>query len=109
MLDAYSVDDIVISQHGSYDEWNEPVSGSEVEVRGYVEWKTRLTININGEQVVSTIQIYIKKRILDDLLLRPLTHEDSVKSINGADINRAIITVHQPKAFSSPHYEVYLA
>jgi len=109
MLDVYSVDDIVIVQQGGYDEWNEPLSGAQIEIKGYVEWKTKLVIDINGERVTSTIQIYIKKRKLDDLLSSALTHEDMVKSINGVDIDRAIIAVHQPKAFSKSHYEIYLA
>lgn len=109
MLDVYSVDDIVIVQQGGYDQWNEPLSGSQIEIKGYVEWKTKLVINTNGEKVVSNIQIYIKKRKLDKLLVSTLSHEDIVKSINGVDIDRAIITVAQPKAFSAPHYEIYLA
>ena len=109
MLDAYSVDDIVIVQHGGYDAYNEPLSGTEIAIKGYVDWKTRLAINIEGEKVNSTIQIYIKKRRLDLLLATPLTHEDMVKSINGVVVDRAIITVGQPKALSAPHYEVFLA
>lgn len=109
MLDAYSVDDIVIIQQGGYDEWNEPKSGSQIEIKGYVEWKTKLVIDANGEKVASSIQIYIKKRRLDKLLVSTLTHEDMVRSINGVVIDRAIITVAQPKAFSAPHYEIYLA
>jgi len=111
MLDAYSVDDIVIWKYDSYDEWNEPLSGSgaEVEIRGYVNWGTKLVIGLTGEKVTSTVQIYIKKRILDHRLARPLSHEDMIKSINGDEIRRAIIAISQPKAFDNPHYEVYLA
>jgi hypothetical protein len=109
MLNAYSVDDIIITQSGGYDEWNEPLPEVEIEIKGYAEWKTRLVRNVSGEEVTSTIKLYIHKRNLDDKLTQALTHEDRVKSINGSEIDRAIITVHEPKAFSNPHYEVYLA
>jgi hypothetical protein len=111
MLNGYSVDDIEIGKYIGEDEWNEPLSGSGsvVEIRGYVEWKTKLVRNIKGEEVVSTIQIYIEKRRLDLRLGRALVHEDRVKSINGDDIDRAIMAIQQPKAFSRPHYEIDLA
>ena len=109
MLNAYSVDEIVIIQSQGHDDWGEPSPEVEVSIRGYAEWKTRLVRNLAGEEVTSTIKLYISKRRLDKLLTQALSHEDRIKSINGDEINRAIITIHQPKAFSSPHYEVFLA
>ena len=109
MLNAYAVDDIVIIQHGGYTPINEPLSGTEIAIKGYAEWKTKLVRDIKGEEVTSTIQIYISKRRLDAELTDALSHEDRVKSINGVEIDRAIITVHAPKHFSMPHYEIYLA
>ncbi len=109
MLRAYSVDDIIIMQSGGYDEWNNPVEATEIEIKGYAEWKTNLVRNIKGEEVTSTIKLYIRKKDLDLLLAKALSHEDRVKSINGNEINKSIINIHQPKAFSNPHYEIYLA
>lgn len=108
MLNVYSVDEIVITQAAGYDEWNEPLPDREITIRGYAEWKTKLIRNIKGEQVASMITIYISKRRLDNLLARSLSHEDRIKSINGNDIDRAIINISQPKAFSNPDYEIYL-
>jgi len=109
MLNAYSVDVLVITQSQDHDDWGEPLPELSVNVRGYVEWKTRLVRNLAGEEVTSTIKISISKRRLDAMLARPLSHEDRINSINGAAIDRAILAIHQPKAFSMPHYEVYLA
>lgn len=103
------VDEIIITQSTGVDEWGEPLPEVDVNIKGYVEWKTRLVWDINGEEVVSTVAIYIKKRTLDNVLARTLSHEDRVKSINGDEIDRAIINIHQPKAFSNPHYEIQLA
>ena len=109
MIDSYAVDDLVISLGPTIDVWQEPVSGSSVEIKGYAVWKTQLVRDLAGEEVVSTIMLYISKRRLDALLGRSLTHEERIESINGVSIDRSIIAIHTPKAFSNPHYEVFLS
>lgn len=109
MLNAYSVDEIVITQNVSKDDWREPLSAYSISIMGYVNYKTVLIRNIKGEQVTSQIQIYISKHRLDDLLTQALTHEDRIYSINGIVIDKAIMKIDTPKHFSMPHYEIYLA
>jgi hypothetical protein len=109
MLNAYSVDDIIIIQSGGYDEWNNPLEEIEISIKGYAEWKTSLVRNIKGEQVASSIKLTIRKKALDTVLTKELSHEDRIKSINEIEIDKPIINIHQPKAFSNPHYEIYLA
>ena len=104
---AYCVDEITILKWTGYDEWNEPLSGETITVKGYVEWKTRLVRDIKGEERVSTVMIYLPKKI-DKLLGRPLSHEDRL-IVGEESIERSIISISQPKAFSRPHYEVNLS
>ena len=109
MIDSYSVDDLVITQSNGFDVWGEPLSGTTIEIKGYAVWKTWLVRDLAGEEVVSSVMIYINKRRLDALLGRVLSHEDRIESINGISIDRSIIAIQTPKAFSNPHYEVYLS
>lgn len=97
------------------DSWGEPLSGTIIDVKGYVEWKTRLVRNRQGEEVVSTVMIYLPKKIARrGYLGRSLLHEDKIQ-IGSEDFERAIIDIRTPKDFSpnismfGPHYEVYLA
>ena len=109
MIDSYSVYDLVITQSNGFDVWGEPLSGTPVEIKGYAVWKTHLVRDLAGEEVVSSVMIYINKRRLDALLGRVLTHEERIESINGVSIDRSIIAIHTPKEFSNPHYEVDLS
>lgn len=106
---SYCVDEIMIEMWNGYDSWNEPLSGTIVTVKGYVEYKTRLIRNLKGEEVVSSCMIYLPKKIERAAYLgRRLMHEDRIW-LAGEDSWRAIIDIRQPKDFSSAHYEVYLA
>ena len=110
MIGVYCVDDLVIVKWNGEDTWGEPCSGTMVEVKGYVEWKTRLVRNLQGEEVVSTVTIYIQKKIDRPAYLnRALCHEDRIIEVNGETFDRAIIAINAPKDFSHPHYEVALA
>jgi len=109
MINAYMVDPLTIIKWMGQDDWGEPLSGAMVEVKGYVEYKTRLVRNVQGEQVVSSVTVMLPKKIDGaGYLGRALCHEDRIQ-IGGEDFNRAIIAIHTPKAFSGPHYEVSLA
>ena len=109
MINAYMVDPITIIKWNGEDTWGEPLSGSMIEIKGYVEYKTKLVRNIHGEEVVSSVTVMLPKKI-DGIsyLGRVLCHEDRIQ-INTESFNRAIIAIHTPKAFSNPHYEVSLA
>lgn len=109
MINAYCVDEITIFASNGNDSWGEPLSGTAVTVRGYVEYKTRLIRNIRGEEVVSTVMVRLPLSIERSTFLgRPLSHEDRLW-IEGESFDRAIIDVRRPKHWTDPHYEVYLA
>ena len=108
MINAYCDDPIVIVMWGSNDSWVEPTSGSRIDFEAYVEWKTRLIRNQRGEEVVSSVMVYLPKRKLEVALGRELLHEDRIVLMD-QPYERAIIDIRQPKDFSHPHYEVYLA
>ena len=107
MIGAYMIDLITIWKWNGYDSWNEPLSGTAIETKGYVTWKTRLVRDIRGELVPSTVTVLLQKKI-DDLIGRSLCHEDMIE-IGGISNPRSIIAIGQPKAFSGPFYEVNLA
>ena len=128
MMNAYAVDEIVIVAHGGNDSWGEPESGELVDIRGYVEWKTHLVRNRRGgqggvqtpEEVVSTCMVYLPKRRVVAALGRELSFEDRIivdqggveetyGDVPASQLSRAIVDIRQPKDFSRPHYEVYLA
>jgi hypothetical protein len=119
MINAYCVDEIIIVKHMGNDSWGEPASGEMVVLKGYVEWKTRLIRNQKGEECISSCMAYLPKRKLVRVLGRGLRLEDRIIIDQGgveiysgmpdSSLSRAIIDIRQPKDFSHPHYEVYLA
>ena len=120
MMNCYAVDTIIIIKHMGNDSWGEPESGEQVTVKGYVEWKTRLVRNSKGEECVSNVMVYLPKRKTVNALGRGLQLEDRLIIDQGGveeyysgmpdnSLDRAIIDIRQPKDFSSPHYEIFLA
>ena len=113
MISSYLVDDIIIIKDAGVDIYNEPNATSEVEVKGKFEYKTRLLSDLSGQEVtagakgavVSSAMVYFAESIDDDLG-RMLIHKDRIKL--GA-IEHTILKIDRPKAFSNPHYEVYVA
>lgn len=109
MINVYCVDELTIFKHLGNDSWGEPLSGTAVTVKGYVEWKTTLRRDARGEQVLSTVMVYLPKSIERSAYLgRPLTHQDRIW-IGGESFDRAIVDIVTPKHWTDPHYEVYLA
>lgn len=112
MMNAYAVDRITIVKWEGADSWGEPISGSSgslVDVKGYVEWKTKLVRDQKGEERVSSVMIYLPIKVEGSAgLARKLTHEDRI-IIGGESFDRAIIDIRRPKDFSHPHLEIYLA
>jgi hypothetical protein len=109
MMDAYCVDEITILRWNGQTSWGEPVSGTEITVKGYVDWKTRLVRNSTGEQVTSAVMVYLPKKVeRAGYLGRKLSHEDRIW-LPDESFDRAIIEIRRPKDFSHEHLEVYLA
>jgi len=124
MIDVYCVDPITIVRHVGYDAWNQPIvdsgsasgsasisaSGSAaIVIKAWVQWKINLVRDSKGEEVTSSIMVYIPKKVeRAEYLGRELTLEDRI-IIGAATFDRAIIAILKPKSFSRPYYEVYLA
>jgi len=107
MIDAYLVDPITIVIEGAVDDWGEPTSGSRIDIMAYINYKTRFVKAITGEQVLSKAMIYIPHWIESSgYLARALSHKDFIE-FDG--IRHAILFIDEPKHFSDPHYEVYIA
>lgn len=99
MLRAYMNDDITILYDEGENDWGEPNPKTEIEMKAYLDWKTHLIRNLEGEQVVSRGIAYIMPS-------RDVTHKDMIK-IDG--IEYAILDVREGKDFSENHQEVHLA
>jgi hypothetical protein len=109
MISAYCTDSVTIVMSNGNDSWGEPISGTLLDVKGYIVWKTQLVRNQQGEEVQSACMVYLPWKITRAAYLnRELTHEDRL--ILGAEpFDRAIIDIRKPKDFSHPHYEIFLA
>ena len=113
MISSYAVDDITIIKYAGVDDYNEPIATSEVDVKGYIEYKTRLISDLTGEQVVAgtkgrtmTSALIHLAESIEIPLGRALRHEDILKF---NDIKHRILVIEKPKAFSNPHYEVWVS
>lgn len=108
MNNAYMTDDIRIIRYAGFDSWNQPLTATYVEVKGRIEYKTRLVMNLSGEKVISSATILLPPTI-DAKMYRDLMHEDVLR-FDG--VKHAIIRINTPKAFSSFFvfkYEVFVA
>lgn len=116
MIDAYCVDLIIIIPASAVPPvWGEPVFLPPIEVMGKIEYKTKLLSDLTGEQVVAgtkgaamaSAMVLLPESIEDELYLgRALSHKDKLKFNN---IEHVILKIDKPKAFSNPHYEVYVS
>jgi len=99
MIRAYSIDDITaLFYEGEADDWGEPAATLDIEMTGYVEWKTHWIRDIAGEKVVSRGMVYV-------IYSRTFNHKDRVK-IDGVEY--AILDIHPGKDFSDNHQELHL-
>ncbi len=113
MISSYLVDDVTIIKYDTEDVYNEPTPTAEIEVKGYIEYKTKLLSDLKGQEVVGgTVGRVLASAMIrfdesiDVSLGRALSHEDKIKFNS---IEYAILEINKPKAFSNPHYEVWVA
>ena len=98
MITVYSIKDITAIFYEGEDDWGEPVATVDVEMKGYVDWKTHWVRDIAGEKVISRGIAYVKYS-------RAFNHKDRVK-IDGVEY--AILDVHEGTDFSDNHQELHL-
>lgn len=109
MINVYCKDPVTILRWEGNDSWGEPLSASSVEVKGYIDFRTRLIRDQRGEERVSSVTVLLPRQIeRAEHLGRKLSLEDRLV-LNGESFDRAIIEIRKPKDFSHPHYEVALA
>ena len=114
MITSYCIDDIIILKYAGDDDYNEPSDDpTEVPVKGKIEYKTKLLSGMAGDDVVAGTRGMIVSSALIRMplsieipLTRALRYEDKLKF---NDVEHAILKIDKPKAFSNPHYEVYVA
>ena len=97
MLRAYMQDTITLHFNTGHT-WGEPTWLIPDPIKAYIDWKSHLVRNLEGEQVVSRAIIYI---IYD----RTLTHKDKIE-INS--IKYTILDLTPGKDFSENHQVAHI-
>jgi len=109
MINAYCNDKLTISKWNGDAAWGEPAARTDIAVKGYIEYKRHLVRNSRGEEVTSSVMIYLPLSIESATFLnRALALEDRIK-LDSDTFDRAVIEIRRPKDFSRRHIEVYLA
>ncbi len=99
MIDAYLTDTITRYIAGVLDEWNERSYTTE-EMPAMVFFKTKLTRNMEGEEVVSQITVLFSAD-------QAMSHKDRIKLL-GESFTHGIINFGRPRDFSDVMKELYL-
>lgn len=83
----------------TYDQWGNPIE-NPVGENCKIEYKTKYIKNEKGEDVVSNMQVYLRKNI-------DIQHEDKIQ-VDSAEY--PIIQIYKPRAFifAYGHTEVFL-
>lgn len=105
MIEAYCVDPITYKKWLSVDTYGD-ATFEEIAVKGYVEYKTKVVVDIKGEDQVSLAKIWFPTSLEVKIGRIPKT-SDRMK-LDGEDYDHAIINFAGPKAFSHPHYEIFI-
>lgn len=98
MSDVYDVDSFTLNIHGGYDANNMPLAGTTATKAGFIERKQRIAVNIKGENVLSSANIFID-------YLPDVTLEDTV-TFDSRNWN--IVAIGVEKDFSIDKTRLYL-
>lgn len=98
MSDVYDMDSFTLNIHGGYDSNNMPADPIPAEKSGFIERKQRIAVDANGENVLSSANIFME-------YLPTVTLEDTV-TFDGRDWN--IIEIGVEKDFSNKKTRLYL-
>lgn len=98
MINSYLKDVVTVVRHGIRDQYGTEGSTTTELVRGYIEWKTRLALNIKGEEVLSSASILMRYDAT-------LTHEDRI-TIGG--VEHLILAIELVRDLSVRGMKVYI-
>ncbi len=99
MIAAYLTDSIKIIRRGTLDEYGEPGTATEVDVKGLVEWGTKKVRDVNGEEAVSSASVLMEYD-------SALTVQDAIE-ISG--VEHPILSIDRLRDFSTQGMRVYVA
>lgn len=71
MIGAYLKDTVTIVRHGTRDQYGTESGTTNEAVKGFLQWKTRLVLNLQGEEVLSSASVLMRYDAT-------LTHEDKI-------------------------------
>lgn len=98
MSDVYDMDSFTLNIHGGYENNNMPKAGTTAEKAGFIERKQKITVDMNGENVLSSANIFME-------YLPTVTLEDTV-TFDGRNWN--IVAIGVEKDFSNNKTRLYL-
>jgi len=98
VIGAYLKDVITVVRHGARDQYGTEGATTDELMRGYIEWKTRLVLNIKGEEVLSSAGVLMRYD-------PTLTHEDKI-TIGG--VEHLILAIELVRDFSVRGMKVYI-
>lgn len=98
MSDVYDMDPFTLNIHGGYDVNSMPIDGSTAETDGFIERKQRVTVDANGENVLSSANI-----LMD--YLSTITLEDTV-TFDGRNWN--IVSIGIEKDYTNKKTRLWL-
>lgn len=106
MINSYLVDDLwtVKAPDPPLDEYNVPNAPIVTAIKGLIQWKTKLVMNLEGQEVTSNGNVLLK-------VDTDLGHDDQLRiydSARGKNIDHPIIIILPAKGYSTVGIYVYL-
>lgn len=99
MIDAYLTDTVTRFIAGVLSEWNERTYATE-EIPAMVNYKSKLVRNMEGEEVVTNVQVMLN-------IDQEISHKDRIQ-LEGESFTHGIINFGRPRDFSDVMKEVSL-
>ena len=97
MFEVYEVDDFSVVRSGGRDEWERPLAPTIEALKGYIEWETKVVVNLAGEEVLSIGNVTYS---YDEML----THNDKIMI---SDVKHPIVMIKTLGDFSPVTTKAY--